>query len=137
MAKKKNLVSISLRNSVKSDFFFCCLKGRIKHKFTRVPLSERWLRLPGLSQRHTDRHVRPSVTSDKILVHQIRVNTMMTSDKIKLELLCPRRLPRHYHVGWLDVSFHYIARAAEHIALWRAQTAAIWAHTASEWDVHG
>jgi hypothetical protein len=61
--------------------------------------------------------VRPSVTSDKVLVRQIRVNAMLTSDKVKLELLCPRWLPRCCHVGWLDVSFHYIARAAEHIVL--------------------
>jgi hypothetical protein len=67
----------------------------------------------------TDRQTRPSVTSDKVLVRQIRVNAMLTSDKVKPELLCPRWLPRRYHVGWLDVSFHYIARAIEHIALWR------------------
>jgi hypothetical protein len=92
--------------------------------------------LSGLSRRQTDRHVRPSVTSNKVLVCQIRVNAMLTSDKVKLELLCPRWLPRRCHVGWLDVSFHYIARAAEHIALWRARTAAIGARTAGEWGAH-
>jgi hypothetical protein len=81
--------------------------------------------------------VRPSVTFDKVLVRQIRVNAMLTSDKIKPELLCPRWLPHRCHVGWLDVSFHYIARAAEYIALWRARTAAIRVRKAGEWGAHG
>jgi hypothetical protein len=42
----------------------------------------------------TDGQTRPSVTSDKVLVHQIRINAMLTSDKVKPELLCPRWLPR-------------------------------------------
>jgi hypothetical protein len=70
------------------------------------------------------------------VVTAIRVNAMLTSDKVKPELLCPRWLPRHCYVGWLDVSFHYIARAAEHIALWRVQTAAIGVRTAGEWGAH-
>jgi hypothetical protein len=81
--------------------------------------------------------VHPSVTSDKVLVRQIRINAMLTSDKVKLELLYPRWLPRRCHVGWLDVSFHYIVRAAEHIALWRARTVAIGTRTAGEWGTHG
>jgi hypothetical protein len=81
--------------------------------------------------------VRPSVTSDKVLVRQIRVNAMLTSDKVKPELLYPRWLPHRCHVGWLDVSFHYIALAAEHIALWRARMAAIGARTAREWGAYG
>jgi hypothetical protein len=85
----------------------------------------------------TDTSVCPSVTSDKVLVRQIRVNAMLTYDKVKPELLCPRWLPRCCHVGWLDVSFHYIARAAEHIVLWRARMAAIGARTATEWGAHG
>jgi hypothetical protein len=85
----------------------------------------------------TDTSVCPSVTSDKVLVRQIRINAMLTSDKVKPELLCPRWLPRCCHVGWLDVSFHYIARATEHIVLWRARMAAIGAHTATEWGAHG
>jgi hypothetical protein len=68
----------------------------------------------------TDGQTHPFVTSDKTLVCQIRVNAMLTSDRIKPELLCPRWLPRRCHVGWLDVSFHYIARVAERTALWRA-----------------
>jgi hypothetical protein len=84
-----------------------------------------------------DTSVRPFVTSDKVLVHQIRVNAMLTSDKVKPELLCPRWLPHRCQVGWLDVSFHYIAWAAEHIALWRAQTIAIGVRTAKEWGTHG
>jgi hypothetical protein len=62
---------------------------------------------------------------------------MLTSDKVKPELLCLWYLPRHCHIGWLDVSFHYIARAVKHIALLRARTAAIGARTAGEWGVHG
>jgi hypothetical protein len=42
---------------------------------------------------------RPSVTSDKVLVRQIRVNAILTSDKVKPELLCPRWLPRCCHGG--------------------------------------
>jgi hypothetical protein len=61
---------------------------------------------------------------------------MLTFDKVKPELLCPQWLPRRYHIGWLDVSFHYIARSAEYIALWRARTAAIGARTAGEWGAH-
>jgi hypothetical protein len=85
----------------------------------------------------TDMSICPSVTSDKVLVRQIRVNAMLTSDKVKPELLCPRWLPRCCHVGWLDVSFHYVARAAEHIVLWRARMAAIGARTATEWGARG
>jgi hypothetical protein len=60
--------------------------------------------IPGLSQRRTDRHVRPSVTSDKALVRQIRVNTMLTSDRIKSKLFCPRWLPHRCHVGSLAIT---------------------------------
>jgi hypothetical protein len=72
----------------------------------------------------------PSVTSDKALVRQIRVNAMLTSNRVKLELLCPRWLPHHCHVEWLDVSFHYIARVADRTTLWGARTAAIGVRTA-------
>jgi hypothetical protein len=58
-----------------------------------------------LSRRQTDRHVRPSVTSDKVLVRQIRVNAMLTSDKVKPELLCPRWLPR-WMVGCASIILH-------------------------------
>jgi hypothetical protein len=85
----------------------------------------------------TDMSVCPSVTSDKVLVRQIRVNAMLTYDKVKPELLCPQWQPRCCHVGWLDVSFQYIARAAEYIVLWRARMAAIGARTATEWGAHG
>jgi hypothetical protein len=85
----------------------------------------------------TDTSVCPSVTSDKVLVRQIRVNAMLTYDKVKPELLCPQWLPRCCHVGWLDVSFHYIARAVEYIVLWRARMAAIGARTATEYGAHG
>jgi hypothetical protein len=85
----------------------------------------------------TDGQTRPSVTSDKVLVRQIRVNAILTSDKVKPELLCPQWLLRRCHIEWLDVSFYYIARAAEHIALLRARTGAIGVHTAGEWGAHG
>jgi hypothetical protein len=42
----------------------------------------------------TDGQTHLSITSDKVLVRQIRVNVMLTSDKVKPELLCPRWLPR-------------------------------------------
>jgi hypothetical protein len=37
--------------------------------------------------------------SDKALVRQIRINAMLTSDRVKPELLCPRWLPR-WMVGY-------------------------------------
>jgi hypothetical protein len=43
----------------------------------------------GHGDRRTDTSVRPSVMSDKVLVRQIRVNAMLTSAKVKPELLCP------------------------------------------------
>jgi hypothetical protein len=62
---------------------------------------------PSLSRRRTDRHirpsVRPSVTSDKARVHEIRVNGMLTSDRVKLGLLCPQQLPHCCHVGSLAI----------------------------------
>jgi hypothetical protein len=42
----------------------------------------------------TNGQTRPSVPSDKVQVRQIRVNAILTSDKVKPELLCPRWLPR-------------------------------------------
>jgi hypothetical protein len=44
--------------------------------------------------------VRPSVTSDKVRVHPIRVNVLLTLDRINLDLLCPRWLPHRCHIGW-------------------------------------
>jgi hypothetical protein len=52
----------------------------------------------------TDGQTRPSVTSDKARVRHIRVNGMLTSDRVKLELLCPRWLPHHCHVGYLAIT---------------------------------
>jgi hypothetical protein len=59
---------------------------------------------PGLSRRRTDRHVRPSVTSDKACVRHIRVNGMLTSNRVKPELLCPRWLSHRCHVGSLAIT---------------------------------
>jgi hypothetical protein len=48
--------------------------------------------------------VRPSVTSDKARVRHIRVNGMLTSKRVKPELLCPRWLPHRCHVGSLAIT---------------------------------
>jgi hypothetical protein len=52
----------------------------------------------------TDTSVRLSVTSDKARVHHIRVNGMLNSKRVKPELLCPRWLPHHCHVGSLAIT---------------------------------
>jgi hypothetical protein len=47
--------------------------------------------------------VRPSVssvTSDKVHARPIRVNVLLTLDKINLDLLCPWWLPHRCHVEW-------------------------------------
>jgi hypothetical protein len=44
--------------------------------------------------------VRPSITSDKVHVHPIRINVLLTLDMVNLDLLCPRWLPHCCHVGW-------------------------------------
>jgi hypothetical protein len=66
----------------------------------------------------TDTFVRPSCPSDKALLHQIRVNAMLTSDRVKLELLCPWWLPHRCHIGLLDASFHYIIGVGGRTAWW-------------------
>jgi demethoxyubiquinone hydroxylase (CLK1/Coq7/Cat5 family) len=53
--------------------------------------------------KRTDTFVRPSVMFNKARVHQIRVNGMLTSDRVKPELLCPRWLPHRYHIGSLAI----------------------------------
>jgi hypothetical protein len=52
----------------------------------------------------TDTSVRPSVTSDKAHVRYIRVNGMLTSKRVKPELLCPWWLPHRCHVGSLAIT---------------------------------
>jgi hypothetical protein len=52
----------------------------------------------------TDTSVRPSVTSDKARVRHVRVNGMLTSKRVKPELLCPRWLPHRCHVGSLAIT---------------------------------
>jgi hypothetical protein len=47
----------------------------------------------------TDTSILPSVTSDKARVRQIRINGMLTFDRIKPELLCPWWLPHRCHIG--------------------------------------
>jgi hypothetical protein len=72
---------------------------------------------PGLSRRQMDRYVRPSVTSDKVLIRQIRVNAMLTSDKVKPELLCLWWLLHRCHVGWLDVLPLYCTGCRAHSSM--------------------
>jgi hypothetical protein len=43
---------------------------------------------------------RPSVTSDKVHVRPIRVNVLLTLDRVNLDLLCPQWLPHRCHVEW-------------------------------------
>jgi hypothetical protein len=45
------------------------------------------------------RSSRPSVTSDKVHVRLIRVNVLLTLDRINLDLLCPRWLPHRCHIA--------------------------------------
>jgi hypothetical protein len=52
------------------------------------------IRVVMATDRRTCPSVRSSITSDKVLVRQIRVNAMLTSDRIKPKLLYPRWLPR-------------------------------------------
>jgi hypothetical protein len=48
-------------------------------------------------------HSRPSVTSDKVRVRPIRINVLLTLDRVNLELRCPRWLPYRCHMAatWL------------------------------------
>jgi hypothetical protein len=59
--------------------------------------------------------VRPSITSDKVHVRPIRVNVLLTLDRVNLDLLCPRWLPHRCHVEWSG-----LLRA--HTAGWGAHT---------------
>jgi hypothetical protein len=52
---------------------------------------------------------RPSVTSDKICVRPIRVNVLLTLDRVNLDLLYPRWLPHRCHVGWSGLLQAYMA----------------------------
>ena len=62
--------------------------------------------------------IHSSITFDKAFVYQIRVNTNLTLNRIKSELLCPWWLPHGYHVGSLDASFHYIIEAMVGTVWW-------------------
>jgi hypothetical protein len=42
---------------------------------------------------------RPSVTSDKVHVRPIRVNVLLTLNRVNLDLLCPRWLPHRCHIA--------------------------------------
>jgi hypothetical protein len=42
--------------------------------------------------------VRPSVTSDKVRVRPIRVNVLLTLDRVNLDLPCPQWLPHRCHI---------------------------------------
>jgi hypothetical protein len=52
---------------------------------------------------------RPSVTSDKVRVRPIRVNVLLTLDRVNLDLLCPRWLPHRCHVGWPGLLLAHMA----------------------------
>jgi hypothetical protein len=41
----------------------------------------------------------PSVTSDTVRVRPIRVNVLLTLDRVNLDLLCPRWLPHRCHIA--------------------------------------
>jgi hypothetical protein len=43
--------------------------------------------------------VRSSVMSDKVRVRPIRVNVLLTLDRVNLDLLCPRWLPHCCHIA--------------------------------------
>jgi hypothetical protein len=43
--------------------------------------------------------VRPSVTFDKVRVRLIRINVLLTLDRINLDLLCSRWLPHHCDIA--------------------------------------
>jgi hypothetical protein len=43
--------------------------------------------------------IRLSVTFDKICVHPIRVNVLLTLDRVNLDLLCPWWLPHRCHIA--------------------------------------
>jgi hypothetical protein len=53
--------------------------------------------------------VRPSVTSDKVHVRPIRVNVLLTLDRVNPDLPCPRWLPHRCHVGWSRLLQAYTA----------------------------
>jgi hypothetical protein len=82
---------------------------------------------------HSDRRTDTSVTSDKVLIRQIRVNAMLISDKVKPELLCPRWLPRWMVGCKLPL---YCTGCRAHSSM-EGRTAAIGARTAEEWGPHG
>jgi NAD(P)-dependent dehydrogenase (short-subunit alcohol dehydrogenase family) len=52
---------------------------------------------------------RPSVTSDKVRVRPIRVNVLLTLDRVNLDLPCPQWLPHRCHVGWSGLLQAYMA----------------------------
>jgi hypothetical protein len=91
-------------------FFSQCIMSRTWQIFKNCNYKQ-YQQPPGLSRRRTDKHVRPSVTSDKALVRQIRINVMLTSNRVKPKLLCPWWLP-HWILG------HYIIGVGTRPAWW-------------------
>jgi hypothetical protein len=55
------------------------------------------------------RSSRLSITSDKVRVRPIRINVLLTLDRVNLDLPCPRWLPHRCHVGWLGLLQAYTA----------------------------
>jgi hypothetical protein len=50
-----------------------------------------------------------TVTSNKVRVRPIRVNVLLTLDRVNLDLLYPRWLPHRCHVGWSGLLRVYTA----------------------------
>jgi hypothetical protein len=46
--------------------------------------------------------------SNKVDICPIRVNAMLTFDRVKPKLFYPWWIPHGCHVGWLDANFYYI-----------------------------
>jgi hypothetical protein len=61
-----------------------------------------------LCVRPSDMSITSKCPFDKAHVRLIGVNFILTFDKVKTKLLCPRWLPHGCNFGWLDASFHYI-----------------------------
>ena len=109
-AKKNSLARFVLESTPTYEFgkLACCKQGC--HSDGRI-----------------DMFVCLSCLSDKALLHQIRVNAMLTFDRIKLELLCPWGLP-HWIVGYkLPLYYRGWGRhglVGVHMTAWGGLTAA-------------
>jgi hypothetical protein len=118
-------------------FWGWCLRREIQDSiatFSNLHILLFWKNQGCLCVRSTVRLVRPSIhlvssvcpsaTFDKVRVHPIRVNVLLTLDRVNLDLLCPRWLPHRCHIvatldgrgccgtyGWLRGAYAYLRRA--------------------------